>query len=350
MPGYTEKEAKAGLKARLPRIETFANQFPGYEIRIEIPEFTSVCPKTGLPDFGTLTIVYEPKARVLELKSLKEYVLAYRNLGIFYENVVNRVLEDVVGGLPARPGRGQGRVQSRGEGSVRPSRPAIPAPGRSPAGPAADRPAADEDDRHDPAGGAKRRGELRERRPVRGDRRRHAPDDPDLGRQFFRGQVRHPRPSAARLQRRPDDARLASLPRGLAPPAGRIHPPPGRPLEGRRTGPPGDDDLSTALHPGAPDDDGLDDLDDRPDDAGLHRHPQPLPPVRAHPLGRLGGHRRLLHGLLPPSDRAVRSHDPELGHGPGQPAHPRLPTCPGPSTRSFPGRSSPGSRRSGWPS
>jgi 7-cyano-7-deazaguanine reductase len=96
MPGYTDKEAKAGLKAKLPRIETFASQFPGTEIRIEIPEFTSVCPKTGLPDFGTLTIVYEPKARVLELKSLKEYLLAYRNLGIFYENAVNRVLEDVV--------------------------------------------------------------------------------------------------------------------------------------------------------------------------------------------------------------------------------------------------------------
>jgi 7-cyano-7-deazaguanine reductase len=96
MPGYTEKEAKAGLKAKLPGLETFANQFSGYEIRIEIPEFTSVCPKTGLPDFGTLTIVYEPRARILELKSLKEYVLAYRNLGIFYENVVNRILEDIV--------------------------------------------------------------------------------------------------------------------------------------------------------------------------------------------------------------------------------------------------------------
>jgi len=96
MPGYTQREAKAGLKAKLPGIETFANQYPGYEIRVDIPEFTSVCPKTGLPDFGTLTIVYEPKDRVLELKSLKEYVLAYRNLGIFYENVVNRVLEDIV--------------------------------------------------------------------------------------------------------------------------------------------------------------------------------------------------------------------------------------------------------------
>ena len=96
MGGYGEKEAEAGLHTRLPAIATFPNQFPGYEVRIEIPEFTSLCPKTGLPDFGTLTIVYEPARAVLELKSLKEYLLAYRNLGIFQENVVNRVLEDVV--------------------------------------------------------------------------------------------------------------------------------------------------------------------------------------------------------------------------------------------------------------
>jgi 7-cyano-7-deazaguanine reductase len=96
MPGYTEREAKAGLKAKLPEIETFPNQFPDYEIRIDIPEFTSVCPKTGLPDFGVISIRYCPKARCLELKSLKDYVLAYRNLGIFYENIVNRILEDVV--------------------------------------------------------------------------------------------------------------------------------------------------------------------------------------------------------------------------------------------------------------
>jgi 7-cyano-7-deazaguanine reductase len=91
-----DKEARAGLKAPLPAIETFPNQYPGYEIRIEIPEFTSVCPKTGLPDFGTITIRYIPRADCLELKSLKEYILAYRNLGIFYENAVNRILEDVV--------------------------------------------------------------------------------------------------------------------------------------------------------------------------------------------------------------------------------------------------------------
>lgn len=96
MPRYTDREAKAGLRSKLPSIETFANQFPDYEITIEVAEFTSVCPKTGLPDFGTIVIRYVPAAKVLELKSLKEYLLAYRNLGIFYENVVNRVLEDVV--------------------------------------------------------------------------------------------------------------------------------------------------------------------------------------------------------------------------------------------------------------
>jgi len=95
MPEYSEKEAQAGLNAELPAIETFTNQFPDYEITIDIPEFTSVCPKTGLPDFGALVIRYIPKNHCLELKSLKMYLLAYRNLGIFYENAVNRILEDI---------------------------------------------------------------------------------------------------------------------------------------------------------------------------------------------------------------------------------------------------------------
>jgi len=94
--GYTEEHARAGLRVPLPAIETFANQFPGYEIEIVAPEFTSVCPRTGLPDFGTLTLRYSPDKLCLELKSYKTYLLAYRNLGIFYENVVNRVLRDVV--------------------------------------------------------------------------------------------------------------------------------------------------------------------------------------------------------------------------------------------------------------
>lgn len=93
---YTDAHAKAGIEAPLPEIETWPNQFPGYEIEIVIPEFTSVCPKTGLPDFGRITLRYTPDQQCLELKSLKMYVLAYRNLGIFYENVVNRFLRDVV--------------------------------------------------------------------------------------------------------------------------------------------------------------------------------------------------------------------------------------------------------------
>ena len=94
--GYTEEHARAGLNAKLPEIETFPSQFPNYEIEIVIPEFTSVCPKTGLPDFGKITVRYVPDKLCLELKSLKMYELSYRNLGIFYENVVNRMLRDIV--------------------------------------------------------------------------------------------------------------------------------------------------------------------------------------------------------------------------------------------------------------
>jgi 7-cyano-7-deazaguanine reductase len=95
-PHYTDEHAAAGVDADLPEIETWPNQYQGYEIEIEMPEFTSVCPKTGLPDHGTLTLTYTPLRRCLELKSLKMYTLAYRNLGIFQENVVNRFLADVV--------------------------------------------------------------------------------------------------------------------------------------------------------------------------------------------------------------------------------------------------------------
>src|SRR5712671_5406630 len=93
---YTPAHAKSGLDFSFPDIETWPNQFPGYEIEIVIGEFTSVCPKTGLPDFGKLTLRYTPDKLCLELKSLKMYLLAYRNLGIFYENVVNKFLRDVV--------------------------------------------------------------------------------------------------------------------------------------------------------------------------------------------------------------------------------------------------------------
>lgn len=93
---YTDEHARAGVDAALPEIECWENQYPGYEIAISTPEFTSVCPKTGLPDHGTITIAYTPDKLCLELKSLKMYLLAYRNLGIFQENAVNRILRDIV--------------------------------------------------------------------------------------------------------------------------------------------------------------------------------------------------------------------------------------------------------------
>ncbi len=99
---YSDEHAAAGVGAALPEIETWPNQYrTGYEIEIAMPEFTSVCPKTGLPDHGTLTLTYIPDKLCLELKSLKMYTLAYRNLGIFQENAVNRILADVV--KAARP-------------------------------------------------------------------------------------------------------------------------------------------------------------------------------------------------------------------------------------------------------
>ncbi len=93
---YTEDHARAGVNAPLPEIECWENQYPGYEITITTPEFTSVCPRTGLPDHGTVVITYTPDKLCLELKSLKMYLLEYRNLGIFQENIVNRVLRDIV--------------------------------------------------------------------------------------------------------------------------------------------------------------------------------------------------------------------------------------------------------------
>jgi len=113
-PRYTEKHARAGLQARFPEIETWPSQFPAYEIVIDVPEFTSVCPKTGLPDFGVLTIHYMPAKACLELKSLKEYLLAYRNLGIFQENIVNRVLQDVVRAARPRWAVVKGEFRPRG--------------------------------------------------------------------------------------------------------------------------------------------------------------------------------------------------------------------------------------------
>ncbi len=81
-----------------PDIETFPNPNPerDYEIAIACPEFTSVCPKTGLPDFGEIRITYVPDDRCIELKALKYYLIGFRNQGIFYEQVTNKILDDLV--------------------------------------------------------------------------------------------------------------------------------------------------------------------------------------------------------------------------------------------------------------
>jgi 7-cyano-7-deazaguanine reductase len=81
-----------------PEIEVFENIYSDkdYVIDLEIPEFTAICPKTGLPDFGTVFISYSPAASCLELKSLKEYFTFFRNVGIFHENVVNKAIDDIV--------------------------------------------------------------------------------------------------------------------------------------------------------------------------------------------------------------------------------------------------------------
>ncbi len=114
MPDYTDAHARSGIDAKLPALETWPNQYPGYEITVEIPEYNAICPKTELPDFGHLTITYVPDERCLELKSLKLYIVAYRNVGIFYENAVNRILDDCVAACRPKRMTITGRFSSRG--------------------------------------------------------------------------------------------------------------------------------------------------------------------------------------------------------------------------------------------
>ena len=98
-----KKSSYDGLQKKIrqmktPKVATFANRYADrdYEIRIDIPEFTCICPKTGLPDFATIVICYIADKRCIELKSLKYYTLFYRDIGIFNENVVNKMLDDLV--------------------------------------------------------------------------------------------------------------------------------------------------------------------------------------------------------------------------------------------------------------
>lgn len=99
-----------------PEIEVFTNIYPDrdYEIRMTIQEFSCICPKTGMPDFAELRLTYVPDKLCLELKSFKEYLLAYRNKGIFHENVVNRVLDDIIETIQPRRVHLEGVFNSRG--------------------------------------------------------------------------------------------------------------------------------------------------------------------------------------------------------------------------------------------
>ena len=100
----------------MAEIETFENPHPNrdYVIRHVAPEFTSVCPRTGQPDFGTIEIEYVPDAACIELKSLKIYLQGFRNEGIFYEDVVNRILDDLVAACTPRRMKVTGTFSTRG--------------------------------------------------------------------------------------------------------------------------------------------------------------------------------------------------------------------------------------------
>jgi 7-cyano-7-deazaguanine reductase len=110
------KGAQAVMTEFSKVLETFENRYPHRDYKIEIvaPEFTSLCPKTGQPDFGTITITYTPAAKCVELKSLKFYLQSFRNEGIFYEHVTNAILDDLVAVLSPRWMKIQSAFNARG--------------------------------------------------------------------------------------------------------------------------------------------------------------------------------------------------------------------------------------------
>ena len=105
---------RKGLDVKLPAMEVFPNQFHNYKITLSVPEYTSMCPKTGMPDFANVTLIYIPNKWCVELKSFKLYIHAYRNLGIFYENAINRILKDFVSACKPRRASIRGDFTPRG--------------------------------------------------------------------------------------------------------------------------------------------------------------------------------------------------------------------------------------------
>jgi len=103
-------------KLKTPKIEVWKNQYPDkdYTIFLDIPEFTCICPKTGLPDFAAIKIEYSPRSCCVELKSFKLYTIFYRNLGIFHEHLTNKMLEDLVNACKPRWARITSEFNPRG--------------------------------------------------------------------------------------------------------------------------------------------------------------------------------------------------------------------------------------------
>ncbi len=115
------KSSYEGLQSKvrsmtLPAIEVWQNQYPDreYTDHLECPEFTCICPKTGLPDFGAITVDYIPGKDCVELKSFKLYLVAYRDVGIFHEHLVNRILDDLVQACKPKWMRVEGEILPRG--------------------------------------------------------------------------------------------------------------------------------------------------------------------------------------------------------------------------------------------
>ena len=125
MPGSPGGGTLTGMSENIYKtdgtIDSFPNQFPAreYEIEFIAPEFTSVCPMTGLPDFGTITVTYTPGERCIELRSFKYYLTTFRNQGIFYENVVNQILDDIVAAIAPKFVAVTGDFNTRGGISAR---------------------------------------------------------------------------------------------------------------------------------------------------------------------------------------------------------------------------------------
>ncbi|MBU1124847.1 MAG: preQ(1) synthase [Candidatus Omnitrophica bacterium] len=116
-----KKSSYEGLQKKVrdlktPKIEVWKNQYPDkeYTVVLDIPEFTCICPKTGLPDFATIRIEYSPQLYCIELKSFKMYTIFFRNVGIFHEHLVNKMMEDFVGACKPRGVKITGEFNPRG--------------------------------------------------------------------------------------------------------------------------------------------------------------------------------------------------------------------------------------------